>query len=840
MKKNHRKNLIALLSLLALTGIGAGSTIAKSNVSAATNSTPVFGAGTRISGAQLRLDEGTRGMRFVLEMNSADYEAYKTKRAQTTEQADAGVLIMPTNAVENDGLNINTDDVENIEFADDYVATLDNGVYNFYAVLTEIPAYTYQGSFTAVGYLYDGAKYIYTDPVERTVEFIAEDYLLTYGEGSDKADATKLQCSQNYVLDGYNAKNAKADSEYESYESYEAMVEALLEESKISFNKANAILFNDKDGEKLNAKLSQNDYFDVKYEVIADDSVYKEAPITVTESGLVEVVEGLRGTATVKASILNGTIAKSLRVTVADETLMGIGEGLSHYEASGYVKTANTTVVYDNNKTPDDPSDDKTVHNAVNYGLNHLKVANNIVDSKASGNILSSGYATDYTNLSWVNEVAGESVNALKWHVPVGMKKHFAMNFDFDYNYDTIAMFLAAGYDRIILPIYAQIDENTLATSEQFNGDWGTVDFLTVSTPNKKFAKMYESNPTGSLNVQSAGFSIADARDVYGAKTISRIYFNEWTNVQIDLQVFYDCYEVFFNNGSFSDSSAQEILGQTLLSFYNVAKNGTVIKDYEMDLYFGNIRLSKAQTTVTDGYLNLSAVDAGIVNANNGYHVAGTEQALKANAAFAGGTSQIAGWDGYGLNRGIVTPYFGKINGETSKNGGAWLMSPRNREMSAHDKTMFHAGTGVENNMFGRIGNVPGISFFADESLFGVTLESLKAMDKAGKKNLEFKFYAESLMKNCTNNSVQIFTLCPGEMNSGYKTAYNYNLGDNAITITIAIDDLIDNFDACFAVGDMVGSTPDKYLSIFSIYKSGSVPYEVGLTDYYIYDVLFK
>jgi len=835
MKKNHRKNLIALLSLLALTGIGAGSTIAKSNVSAATNSTPVFGAGTRISGAQLRLDEGTRGMRFVLEMNSADYEAYKTKRVATTEQADAGVLIMPTNAVGNDGLNINTADVENIEFADDYVATLDNGVYNFYAVLTEIPEDTYQGSFTAVGYLYDGTNYIYTDPVERTVEFIAEDYLLTYGEGSDKADATKLQCSQDYVLDGYNAK---ADTDYASYD---AMVEALLENSSISFNEANAILFNDRDGEKLNAELSQNDYFDVKYEVIADDGVYKEAPITVTESGLVEVVEGLRGTATVKASILNGTVAKSLRVTVADETLMGIGEGLSHYASSGYAKTANTTVVLDNNKTPDDPSDDKTVHNAVNYSLNHLKVANNISGSAATGNILSSAYATNRTNISWVNEVAGESVNALKWNVPVGMMKHFAMNFDFDYNLETIEMFLKAGYDRIIIPIYAQIDENTLATNKTFNGTHGVVDYLTVSTPNKKFAAMYTSNPTGRIDVQNAGFSIADARDVYGAKTISRIYFNEWTNVQIDLKVFYDCYEAFFNNGSFSDVLASERTGQTLLSFYSVSKNQALIEDYEMDLYFGNIKVSKAaKTTVTDGYLDLTAVDAGIVNANNGYHVAGTtQQALKANAAFAGGVSNAATWAGYSANVGIVTPYFGTINGETSKNGGAWLMSPRNGEMSAHDNLMLNSVSGQFNYMFGRYGATVGTAFFADESLFGVTKTSLQAMVDAGKTNLEFKFYAESLKgEACTNKNIQILTLCTSEKNTGYETAYDYNLGDNAITIKISIQGLIDNFDACFAVGDMDKTTPNAYKSIFSIYKATS-PNEIGLTDYYIYDVRF-
>lgn len=832
MKKGQRKNFIALFSLLALTGISVSATIVKSNTFAVAESTPVFGAGTRISGAQLRLDEGTRGMRFVLEMNSADYTTYTSKRATTADVADAGVLIMPTKGVPNGGLKVDTADVENIEFPDNYVATLDNGVYNFYAVLTEIPEDKYQGSFTAVGYLYDGTNYIYTDPVERTVEFIAEDYLLTYGEGSEKEDATKLALSQEYVLDGYNAK---ADTDYASYD---AMVEALLESSSISFNEANAILFNDADGEQVKAELSITDYFDVKYEVIADDGVYKTAPITVTQKGLVEVVEGQRGTATVKASILNGTVAESVRVTVADETLMGIGEGLSHYASSGYAKTENTTFTYNNN-TPNDKTDDRQVNNAVNYGYNHLKVANTISDSKASGNVLSSAYATDKTNLSWVNEVAGQSVDALKWHVPVGMMKHFAMNFDFDYNKETIKMFLDAGYDRIILPIYAQIDEDTLATSEQFNGAWGTVDFLTVSTPNKKFAKMYQSNPTGRIDVQNAGFSIADARDVYGAKTISRIYFNQWANVQIDLQVFYDCYEAFFNSGSFSDSSAQERLGQTLLSFYNVAKNGTLIEDYAMDLYFGNIKVSKAKTTVTEGYLDLTAVDAGIVNANNGYHVAGTTQALKANAAFAGGTSGKAGWDGYGSNRGIVTPYFGTINGETSKNGGAWLMSPRNGEMSAYDKTMFHSGTGVTNNMFGRIGNVPGISFFADESLFGVTKDSLQAMVDAGKTNLEFKFYAESLMSNCTNNGVQIFTLCPGEKNTGYKTAYSYNLGDKAITITIAIQDLIDNFDACFAVGDMVSSTPNVYKSIFSIYKSGTVPYEIGLTDYYVYDVRF-
>ena len=888
-----------------------------------------YGAGTQIGGAQLRLDEDNPGMRFVLEMSESDYKHYIEIRELTVDEADAGVLVIPSVAVEGGSLTLETENALKIEFNDSYAAKKENGVYCLNAVLKDIPADVYKlGEFAAVGYLMENDEPIYTSMVKRNVEQVAEAYLEYFGENGEEPNEANLAISKDYVLDGYNGATGN------EYLTFDAMITALNESATVKLNDANAILFNDADGEQLTANLSQDNYFDnITYKVTGIDKVYTEQPFEVSATGLLTVLNQ-QGTAIVEASTLGGLVsASSSRITVANETLLALSEAISYSEADGYKQHA---------KVDDDTT---TSNEAFDFIQRNVKLSDAVSSAKAyTNNVFTGADATSLarSNAEYVDGVSGNGTAVKAWKLKDetnhSRNGFLPLNFNTYYNKETIKMFLDAGYDRMILPFYPEWLDYDNDKSKPTNSSYGyafedmkkynasstiipstsiskahSLDgnkpYFTVYTPNKALSQKYLSDPTtyrdntrtelGATSDFGVGNTVA-SNNMYS--NISRAYWNQWNNIEIDLQVFYDCFDAFMNGAAFDNNpyydpalyKGENFAGQQLVVIYggmaksfdfaiDLNNNGTSDADdfLNFNYYFGDITLAKApevdNSTANRKYIDLSSVDANIIMASQaGSRLAYTNEGADVRPTAFMGSNQAGAnnFDFNGLNAGLVSPYHGIINGTTvSKNGGAWHLRPIRADHSEHNysnnkyavnttkymTTIFGVNTDSSGTSAAELGSKTSTALYITEAMLGLeSKEDLQALYDQGYNRFEFYVYAYSRTpKGAANKSpLRYETLGKWDKASNqlsYQGANKNFPGFNGAVgqaidssqqarcvVRMDVNDILNNYDNLFSLGKVADPLGNGNANKLSFLTiSSATGKHLGVMDFYIYDICF-
>ena len=114
MKSNIRTSMMKIFAILFGLCLVLGISFGASPVYADTENTPQSNFNSiKIIGSQLRLDD--EGIRFIMEMDSTDYNAYKASKEEGAEtKYNAGILIIPRVVLGNNELTLNTASTVNI------------------------------------------------------------------------------------------------------------------------------------------------------------------------------------------------------------------------------------------------------------------------------------------------------------------------------------------------------------------------------------------------------------------------------------------------------------------------------------------------------------------------------------------------------------------------------------------------------------------------------------------------------------------------------------------------------------------------------------------------------
>ncbi len=186
MKANIKKKSILACSAAFLACIGGYFTISNisANAEAADYSFYLNGASIKkISDEYIQEGQDAGAIRFQLVM-SEDFFAYNEETSEYSlveEYQDFGVLMVPANMSTGE-IVYGAQSVSAFSFADKIDATIKDvkgrDEVAFYACVYNIPDNYYRTGFKAVGYVFDGEEYMYTDVMERSiaqVAFLADD-----------------------------------------------------------------------------------------------------------------------------------------------------------------------------------------------------------------------------------------------------------------------------------------------------------------------------------------------------------------------------------------------------------------------------------------------------------------------------------------------------------------------------------------------------------------------------------------------------------------------------------------------------------------------------------------
>lgn len=181
MKANTKKKSILACSAALIACIGGYFTISNisANAEAADYSFYLNGASIKkISDEYIQEGQDAGAIRFQLVM-SDDFFAYDEESSAYSlveGYQDFGVLMVPANKAPEE-IVYGAESVSEFSFADKINATIKDvkgrEEVSFYACVYNIPTEYYRTGFKAVGYVFDGEEYVYSDIMERSIAQVA-------------------------------------------------------------------------------------------------------------------------------------------------------------------------------------------------------------------------------------------------------------------------------------------------------------------------------------------------------------------------------------------------------------------------------------------------------------------------------------------------------------------------------------------------------------------------------------------------------------------------------------------------------------------------------------------
>ena len=567
--KTTKKNLLATLMLSSAVLVGAGVGFGVSNDYVAAAQEGVKLASMEMLGAQLRID-GTHGVRFVMAMDEADYATYSANKDYSV-----GVLLMPSDLIGDDGV-LDINDVNDINGAqqvsfDGYQPKLIDGTYRFNAVLTGIEANNYTRDITAVGYLADASGeevvYTYTEAIVRDVTRVASSNL---GDYDEVEQADKYESVATYILSAYN----------QTFETNYATIDELVQAEPLKLtmdgNEIACIMMNNEVIEGYDNIINSNlsEFFDITYSTKSKNIKVNAKTGEVTATGTQNYdEENGKGAATVTATTLGGKLSAEFDLTVMDEVIWKNNYGkASNGSWGGVINEAspiNTFLV--NNMEPTS--------------------AFSFFATATSNTINTSGAKAYYTEED-TNEVVVEAYEkgfvkegdkVFAWTNTKGLQNYRPR---LAYDKEQIAYLLAQGYDRVVIPVYMQVNAADIPTT--FVNGINRTDLwvanqdlknLTVDAARRNYS--FYGATTTTVNKSGNSYKVEGYSN-------SSLYFNQWTNVTISLQVIYDNYDKFDY-----DNAANSVETWALFSFNLCTAGRADIAIPNKTVYMGNMYVAK-------------------------------------------------------------------------------------------------------------------------------------------------------------------------------------------------------------------------------------------------------
>lgn len=508
LKTKKQKSII---TLVAATALSCGMAIAFS-----VNNTTVAKADTfdsfTMAGAQLRVDDA--GLRFVMQMGADTYATYSKDSAYTS-----GVLVIPEWLLGDDELEIVSDEslnYENIQFDAEYIPYSVENAYRFNAVLKGIPDTQYGTKLCARGYIMDanGEVVAYTDTITRNVSYVASEYVDDYAE-----ETVEYQNVESYIVKAYNSLTGENATCFEDLQ------------MKLTMNDINTIMADNDNGEFSNeVKTVLEELFPIAYSVAEGT----ENVSIDEETGV--VTANAKGAAKIKASTCCGVLTASYDFTVMDNVLWNVGSG---YSNGVYKEYANERDFF---------AAQMTIYaNAHIAGKKSITTAETVeyVEEKA-GKADLVAYTTKVSNLF--------------------MQPHL------EYTKKEIKTLLDFGYDRIIVPVYVEVDAANIPA--EFTAG---LDRMDVWTPNYRITDS---------NEKYCGYRAYNTQVAH--YTQRSLFFNQWNEVTVSLQLLYDNYEEFTKHDVWADGSPS----WTLFSMQLMKQDNSAC-NFTKTFYFGNIKVEK-------------------------------------------------------------------------------------------------------------------------------------------------------------------------------------------------------------------------------------------------------
>ncbi len=579
--KSIKLKLTSLMGLFCLFVCGATTSLFAGKVFA--EDTSYAFENTKIIGAQVRLD-GTNALRYVIEMDDSDYQAYIASQSEEKNESEAfveqyqyqlGVLVFPTELLGSDELTTETTNVANKLFALDYEPKKiqnDEGIvekYNFNVALNLSSAEAqYAKDITA-------RPYIQVTDRNKTENNVTITYLDSYNANSSKL-ASKFYAGDqenqtkylDYVLRAFNEVSGE---ECATLADLQAKVDF-----ELALNDINTVLVGETVEGYSNTLNVNPNYANILDIDIAVDDEFS----SIDEKN---VITGAKlGTSTVTASILGGEVSQSLNYDVFDSTVYKAGDllkynsGVLERDEDGKIQRASSQTV-------------KTVAGNQFGVFNNGNCRNKLYLESSNQFTLSEDFLDSYEGRDGSCFSATTTKNTdLYWNVAL------------PYTQAQIKMLLDAGYVNVNVPMYVGVSEEDL-THYAFN--YGEKKYFTLTTPN-------------TLADQTADKYTTNDGSFYDHVNQGKIYVNEWTDIQVSLQYIYENYnKLGLTAGSNTlDESRWNMFGIALgmyqdTSYSYVSTWGDSAAEMSRTFTIGDITLTKEKTDVDEGVLNTSNAD---------------------------------------------------------------------------------------------------------------------------------------------------------------------------------------------------------------------------------------
>lgn len=467
-------------------------------------------SGVQIIGSSVRLD--AKGIRFTMEMDSNEYEAYNTLK--TNDEFKMGILLFPTVGLTGD-LTVDTEvdtgngiaTPQNVLIENTYLpkTVVNDSVttYQFNVALTDIPLSNYE--ITSRGYFTDGTTPVYTNAYSNTVSRASASIygMSEYAEFNTTLESNILEAYNEVVKPAENITNVDDISIEPTLNSVNSLV----------VGESNVAGYSD----TLSLPEDLDNVFD--YTVESSDktivSVDSENKLTAKKYGK----------AIVSINALGKEIG-SLKVYAMDSDITKMGySGVSSTNgtaATRTIKADNAGEKRDWNWAEDKKAYMNEVANIYLNGNVRISAVNANKDKVWWHNTECTwGDDADYgkTITGYNSGGSGENVNTFMFNTL--------------YTKEQIAMFMACGYDVINIPVKLNVSEETINGSV-LNGR----NYIGVYVPTERI--------TGK-NV-AVGFN---SKCDMGYFRVNKLFFNEWQEITISLKTLYDNFDqMLYFNGS--------------------------------------------------------------------------------------------------------------------------------------------------------------------------------------------------------------------------------------------------------------------------------------------------
>lgn len=545
MKSNIRTSMMKIFAILFGLCLVLGISFGASPVYADTENTPQSNFNSiKIIGSQLRLDD--EGIRFIMEMDSTDYNAYKASKEEGAEtKYNAGILIIPRVVLGNNELTLSTASTVNIEFADDYVpkaVDVEGGkVYRFFGVLNNIPVE--YAELCARGYVTGGDAPVYTNLNSNSQSRISANYYVN-PEYANYKDTL----AENVI----NAYNAVTNSSITSID--QITLEPTL-------NSANSLIVGKSNVEGYSDVLGlPKDIGNVFAYTItnSDDTVVSVD----TDTNKLTALK--YGSSTITVSAMGKDIG-SIEVYTMDKDLVKIGfSGASSTSSSEASRTI----------SPNNAGKAQTAADAF--------LTNNIRTSTGTNNKLKNWWAG--TSAFDTDADYGKIVKG----VPSNVANEYFM-FNSRYTKEQLAMLLASGYDVINIPIKVDVEQSVIE-GEALAGRT----YVGVYSPAEKLTGL---DDTVSFR----------SKDNQGRMRVNKLRFGEWGEIQISLKTLIDNYDrMLYANGDFDGTAFTSGTRYSWIAIDNKLYGGTAA-NFAKTISFADVYLLDSSENAPTDAVNLNS-----------------------------------------------------------------------------------------------------------------------------------------------------------------------------------------------------------------------------------------